>query len=59
MYFAKGNKSVLVGGIAPFTVATKIEKLCGGAGSSTGGGVEIVSGGIIENTGTVTEHTLS
>lgn len=37
MYFAKANKSVLFGGIAPFTVATKMEKLCGGGGSSGGG----------------------
>lgn len=33
MYFAKGNKSVLVGGIAPFDRATKMEKFCGGGGS--------------------------
>ena len=35
MYFAKANKSVLVGGIAPFTIATKIEKLCGGGGGGS------------------------
>lgn len=35
MYFAKANKSVLVGGIAPFDRATKMEKLCGGGGGAT------------------------
>lgn len=40
MYFAKGNKSVLVGGIAPFDRTTKMEKLCGGGG---GGGSGVTS----------------
>lgn len=39
MYFAKGNKSVLVGGVAPFDRTTKMEKLCGGGGGGGGSGV--------------------
>ncbi len=34
MYFDKANKSNLVGGIAPYNVATKLEKFCGGGSSS-------------------------
>lgn len=38
MYFEKVNKSVLVGGIAPYDRATKIEKFCGGGGGGSGSG---------------------
>jgi hypothetical protein len=37
MWFEKTNKSVLVNGIAPYIVSTKLEKLCGGVSGGSGG----------------------
>ena len=53
MYFAKANKSVLVGGIAPFTIATKIEKLCGGGGSASSGGTSNITWANFDGSGGV------
>lgn len=54
MWFEKTNKSVLVNGIAPYIVSTKLEKLCGGVSGGGSGSASDITWANFDGSGGVT-----